>query len=188
MAELSADLAVIKEDMAVIKEDVAVIKADVAVIKADVAVIKSDVADLKDTDFENRLYRRVEALVSRAFGLRRAYILQGTMQSRDRDFAERVEDALEAGLITDEQHLRIADTDFILRAQRRDDRASVWIAVEGSDTVDVEDIEGVRATAESLGKVFDVETFAVTVGYGIGAVDLQRASASGVRHMTLSGT
>lgn len=178
MAKLRADLAVIKADLAVIKEDV-------AVIKADVAAIKSDVADLKDTDFENRLYRKVEALVSRAFGLRRACVVQGTMQRRDRDFAETVEDALEAGLITDEQHLRIADTDFILRAQRRDDRASVWIAVEGSDRVDVEDIKGVRATAESLGKVFDVETFAVTVGYGIGAVGLERASASGVRHMTL---
>ena len=161
------------------------LKTDLAAIKADMAMITSNVADLKDTDFENRLYRKVEVLVSDAFALRRAYIVQGPMRRWDRGFRERVEDAFEEGLITGEQQIRVVETDFILRAQRRDDRSLVWIAVEASNTVHVEDIESVRTTADALGKVFNAETLAVTVGHGIGAVDLERANASGVRHITL---
>ena len=185
VAVLKEDVAVLKEDVAVLKEDVAVLKEDVAVLKGDVAVLKTDMAGLKGTDFENRLHRKIDSLMCQAFALRRPHVVQGTLQSRDPDFFERVEDALEEGLITEEQRGRIADTDFILRAQRRADRASIWIAVEASNTVHVKDIQRVRATADTLGKVFNAETLAVTVGHGIGDMDLERADASGVRHITL---
>ena len=175
----------IEKDVAELRADVAVLKEDVAVLKGDVAVLKTDMAGLKGTDFENRLHRTIDSLMCQAFALRRPHVVQGTLQSRDPDFFERVEDALEEGLITEEQRGRIADTDFILRAQRRADRASIWIAVEASNTVHVKDIQRVRATADTLGKVFNAETLAVTVGHGIGDMDLERADASGVRHITL---
>ena len=175
----------IEKDVAELRADVAVLKEDVAVLKEDVAVLKTDMAGLKGTDFENRLHRKIDSLMCQAFALRRPHVVQGTLQSRDPDFFERVEDALEEGLITEEQRGRIADTDFILRAQRRADRASIWIAVEASNTVHVKDIQRVRATADTLGKVFNAETLAVTVGHGIGDMDLERADASGVRHITL---
>ena len=182
---IEKDVAELRADVAVLKEDVAVLKGDVAVLKGDVAVLKTDMAGLKGTDFENRLHRKIDSLMCQAFALRRPHVVQGTLQSRDPDFFERVEDALEEGLITEEQRGRIADTDFILRAQRRADRASIWIAVEASNTVHVKDIQRVRATADTLGKVFNAETLAVTVGHGIGDMDLERADASGVRHITL---
>ena len=182
---IEKDVAELRADVAVLKEDVAVLKEDVAVLKGDVAVLKTDMAGLKGTDFENRLHRKIDSLMCQAFALRRPHVVQGTLQSRDPGFFERVEDALEEGLITEEQRGRIADTDFILRAQRRADRASIWIAVEASNTVHVKDIQRVRATADTLGKVFNAETLAVTVGHGIGDMDLERADASGVRHITL---
>ena len=182
---IEKDVAELRADVAVLKEDVAVLKEDVAALKGDVAVLKTDMASLKGTDFENRLHRKIDSLMCQAFALRRPHVVQGTLQSRDPDFFERVEDALEEGLITEEQRGRIADTDFILRAQRRADRASIWIAVEASNTVHVKDIQRVRATADTLGKVFNAETLAVTVGHGIGDMDLERADASGVRHITL---
>ena len=180
---IEKDIAELRTDVAQLKTDVAQLKTDVAQLKTDVAQLKTDVAQLKGSDLEHRLHRKIRALASQALALRRPRVVQGPVQEPERDFADRVEDALDGGRITAEQEARIEATDFILRAKRRDDRAPVWVAVEASNKVHVGDIERAWATADALRAVFDVDAVAVAAGYGIDPPDAERAKASGVRFL-----
>ena len=132
VAGLKADVAELKADVAELKADVAELKADVVGLKGDVVGLKADVAYLKGSDLEHRLHRKIRPLTSQALRLRRAVVVHSPVVDTERDFAERVEDALESGRLTDEQDARIENTDFILHAQRRADRAPVWVAVEAT--------------------------------------------------------
>ena len=183
IAEIRGDIAEIRGDVAELKGDVAELKGDVAELKGDVSDLKGDVSDLKGSDLEHRLHRRIRALASQALELRRPRVVQGPMQEPDEDFAGLVEEALEGGRITDAQEARIEATDFILRAQRRSDRATVWIAVEASNKVHAGDIERALASADALRAVFGVDTVAVAAGYGIDPPDAARAKAVGVRYL-----
>ena len=166
-----------------IEKDIAELKADVTVLKADVTVLKTDVAYLKGSDLENRLHKKIRGMVGSAFALRRPHIVQSPVLEPAEDFLDRLEDALGAGLITDEQDARIEATDFILRARRREDGAAVWVAVEVSNTVHAKDIQRARAAADALRTVFDMEALAVAAGYKIDARDAERAKASGVQYL-----
>ena len=162
------------------------IEQDIAELRADVAGLKTDVAYLKGSDLEHRLHRKIRPLISGALALKRAQIVQSMVQEPNRDFLDRLEDALENGRITEGQDARIEATDFILHAQRRDDRAPVWIAVEASYRVHANDIQRVRASADALSAVFDSEAIAVVAGYVIDPPDAERAEASGVRCLPVS--
>ena len=176
----------IEKDIAELKADVAELKADVAGLKTDVAGLKTDVAYLKGSDLENRLHRRIRALVSQALDLRRPRIVQSPVQETTANFADDVEDALDSGQITSSQDARIEATDFIIRAQRRTDRTPVWVAVEASNRVHAGDIERVRATANALDAIFGAQAMAVVAGYGIDPIDAKRADAAGVRYLEVS--
>jgi len=162
------------------------IEKDIAALKADVAELKTDVAYLKGSDLEHRLHRRIRALVSQALGLRRSRIVHSPVQETTANFADRVEDALDSGQITDIQDARLEATDFIISAQRRTDRAPVWVAVEASNRVHASDIERVRATADALGTIFEADALAVVAGYGIDPLDAKRADAASVRYLEVS--
>ncbi len=166
-----------------IEKDIAELKADVAELKVDVAELKGDVAGLKGSDLEHRLHRKIRPLASQALELRRPRVVHGPLQNPDEDFADQVEDALGDGRITDAQEARIEATDFILRAQRRSDQATVWIAVEASNKVHAGDIDRARASADALRAVFGVDAVAVVAGYGIDPPDAARAKAAGVRYL-----
>ena len=169
-----------------IEKDIAELKADVAALKADVVELKADVAYLKGSDLEHRLQRKIRPLISQALTLRRAVIVHSPVVDTKREFIERVEDALESGLITDEQDARIEATDFILHAQRRVDRVPVWVAVEASSKVHAYDIERTRATADILRSVFDADAIPVVAGHDIDVPDAERAKAQGVRYLQVS--
>ena len=169
-----------------IEKDIAELKADVSQLKTDVSQLKTDVAQLKGSDLENRLHRRIRALASQALGLRRSRVVQSPVQETAEGFADSVEEALESGRITAVQETRIEATDFIMRAQRRSDKAPVWIAVEASNWVHAGDIERARATADALRAAFDVDAIAVAVGYGIDPLDAERANGAGVSYLEVS--
>ena len=166
-----------------IEKDIAELKADVAQLKTDVSGLKTDVAHLKGSDLEHRLHRRIRALASRSLGLRRPRVVQSPVQETEEDFADRVEDALDGGRITDRQEARIEATDFIMHAQRRSGRAPVWVAVEASNRVHAGDVERARATADALRAVFEADALAVVAGYGIDPLDAERAKAARVRYL-----
>ena len=162
------------------------IEKDIIELKADVSQLKADVSQLKGSDLENRLHKRIRPLASKALDLRGAHVVQSPVQEPDRDFADHAEQALVDGRITDAQYRRIEATDFIMQARRRTTGEPVWVAVEASSKVGEGDIQRVRATADALHVVLDVDVLAMVAGYGIHPQDARRAKAAHVRYLEVS--
>ena len=164
-----------------IEADVAELKSDVAKLKSDVAILKSDMAVLKGDMLEVKIHRRIRPLLSQRLGLRRARILQSPVQDTHPELFEPVEEALDTGGIDDRQETRINATDLIVQAQRKADRAPVWVAVEVSNAISQRDLERARQAAEALSAVFLQDTLAVVVGYRIQPQDQRRGDEAGVQ-------
>ncbi len=178
----------VEADVAQLKVDVSVLKTDVAQLKTDVAQLKTDVAQLKGDSLEVKLYRRIRPLLSQRFNLRRGQIMQGSLQDPRPDFFEPVEKAFDAGVITDAQEVRISATDLIIRAQRKEDLAVVWVAVEVSNQIGQRDIDRGRESADALSAIFQQEALAVVIGYRIHAQDQRRAERAAVHVLRVEET
>ena len=179
--KLKADVAEIKADVAEIKADVAEIKADVAEIKTDVAEIKTDVAEIKGDCLEFKLPQRIRAFLSQKLALRGTRIMQSALGLESaNELSEAVEQAADSGVITDAEETRVLETDLILRARRKRDRSTVWVAVEASHTVDGYDVDRARESAQILRQMFGADSVAVAMGYGVRAGDRSRAEEAGV--------
>lgn len=176
----------IEADVAELTRRTSRIEADVKVLKSDVKVLKSDVAGLKGDNLEFKLPRRIRPFLSQKLALRRARIMQSLLAvDTNFDLSESVAQAAEAGVISDEQETRLDATDLILRAQRKRDRSTVWIAVEASSTVAGHDVDRAQQSADALQAVFDQDSIAVVVGYGVRAEAKQRAKKMRVEVFTV---
>ena len=170
----------IERDVAEIKRDVADLQGRVSTLERDVAEIKIDVAALKGDSLEVRMHKWIRAFVSQKLGLRRPDIVHGAVTHTDRELQEAVYGAVDADRITVGQEVRVFATDLILRAQRRHDRATVWVAVEASNTLDRRDVERARESAEALHAIFAEEATAAVMGHVIPSPHRELADASGV--------
>ena len=156
------------------------VEADIAELKIDVAQLKVDVAQLKGDVLEMKLHRRIRPLLSQRFNLRKAQMMQSPVQDTSAELFGPVEEAFDKGIITDPQETRISETDLILRAQRKDDRTMVWVAVEVSNDIGQRDIARARQSADALSVVFQRDAMAVVVGYRIHPRDQARADTTDV--------
>ena len=165
-----------------IEADVAEIKTRVSTIERNLATLKSDVATLKGDSLEVKIPRSIRPYLSQKLALRRPRIMQSAMTVEpDRELRETVYRAVDENVITVDQEDRIGMTDLILRARRRDDSmAVVWVAVEASNTINRNDIERARESADALRTVFDEDSIAVAMGYAIREEDLRLADTAGV--------
>ena len=168
-----------------VEADIVELKADVAVLKTDVAELKTDVAMLKGDVLEMKLHRRIRPLLSQRLNLRKARMMQSPVQDTSPELFEPVDDAFDKGLITDPQETRISETDLILRAQRKDDRVVVWVAVEVSNDIGQRDIERARQAADALSVVFPQDALAVVAGYRIHPQDQARADTTDVHALLI---
>ena len=170
----------IEADVAELKTDVAELKTRMTSVESDVAELKTDVAELKGDMLEVKLHRRIRPLLSQRLDLRRAQVLQSPVQDTHPDLFQPVEEALDAGGIDDRQETRINATDLVVRAQRKADRAPVWVAVEVSNAISQRDLERARQAADALSAVFLQDALAVVVGYRIQPPDQKRGDEAGV--------
>ena len=161
------------------------VEADIVELKADVAQLKTDVAVLKEDVLEMKLHRRIRPLLSQRLNLRKARMMQSPVQDTSPELFEPVDDAFDKGLITDPQEIRISETDLILRAQRKDDRVVVWVAVEVSNDIGQRDIERARQAADALSVVFPQDALAVVAGYRIHPQDQARADTTDVHALLI---
>lgn len=177
---MPARLDAIEKDVAEMKIDIAALKAHVANLKTDMADVKNGIAYLIGSDLEVKLHRRARARLSQELQLRRPEIMQSQLLEPVPELARPVDDAYQNGVITAEQEERISETDLVLRARRRANPDTVWVAVEVSATVRSNDIQRARETADALSAVFGTYTIAVVSGYWIDSRDQERADAAGV--------
>ena len=167
VAQLQRDVAQLQREVAQIKLDVAGLREDLAKLTCRVTVLEHDVAALKGDSLEVKLHRRIRPCLSQKLRLRRARTLHGDLIDTDRDMRESLYAAVDENRITEEQEARVFATDLIVRAERRDDRTPVWVAIEASNTLDARDVERARESADALRTVFGARSVAAVMGYAI---------------------
>ena len=181
VSRLKIDVSELKTDVSQLKIDVSELKTDVSQLKIDVSRLKIDVADLKGDNLEFKLPQRIRPFLSQKLALRGARIMQSAISlDQGEELADAVERAADADVITDAEETRLVGTDLILRARRKRDRSTVWVAVEASHTVDRYDIDRARESAELLRRVCGADSVAAAVGYGVRTDEQRRAEELGV--------
>ena len=142
------------------------------------------VGNLSGSDFEFKLSRRIRSIFTQRFELRRPRIILSARHDMSDDFSDKLEDAVEQNLISDSQRQRIDRTDIIIRAQRKSDRAWIWIAVEASISIHRDDIDRARQSALALTAAFGEPAIPVAVGQRIDPPETQHAQTANV-HITI---
>ena len=183
---LEADVAELKTDVAELKTDVAELKTDVAELKTDVAELKTDVSYLKGNALETTLHRKIIPRLSQTLGLRQAEIKVSPLQGIEPEFRDAIEDGVDNGTISEQQMGRVFETDFILRAVRRQTRTPLWITVEASHKVHERDITRSVDTAEILARVFQETAAPMVVGFEIDPQDARRANVAGAVYLEIA--
>ena len=120
-----------------------------------------DIGQLKGIGLENRLHNRGISHVATLFRMRNNRRVR--MAERDGnsvEFNNRMYEAEESGVLTEEEYNRLLDTDMIVLGNRRGSSSDVYVPIEASFSVSMSDIEKVKLSAEVLGKIFpDAEIY-----------------------------
>ena len=148
-------------------------------IERDVADITRRVTALERAEGSTSI-RGFARYLSQKLGLHRPHTVHSVVVDTDRELQKAVYEAVDADRITAKQEARVFATDLILRAQRKSDRATVWVAVEASNTLDQRDVERARESADALQAIFGEQSTAAVMGHAIPAEPRRLADASGV--------
>ena len=138
------------------------------------------VGNLSGSDFEFKLSRRIDPILSQRLGLNRPQIVLSPVQGLARELTAQLQDAVAENLISERQYTRIILTDIIIRAQRKSDRAWIWIAVEASISIHRDDIDRARQSALALTAAFGEPAIPVAVGQRIDPPETQHAQTANV--------
>ena len=138
------------------------------------------VGNLSGSDFEFKLSRRIDPILSQRLGLNRPQIVLSPVQGLARELTAQLQDAVAENLISERQYTRIILTDIIIRAQRKSDRAWIWIAVEASISIHRDDIDRARQSALALTAAFGEPAVPVAVGQRIDPPETQHAQTANV--------
>ena len=138
------------------------------------------VGNLSGSDFETKLARRIDTILSQRIGLNRPQIILSPVQGLAHELTSQLQDAVAENLISERQYTRITLTDIIIRAQRKSDRAWIWIAVEASISIHRDDIDRARQSAQALTDAFGEPAIPVAVGQRIDPPETQHAQTANV--------
>ena len=155
------------------------IRGDIAEMRGNIAKNTSDISGLRGAEYERRVGKSFASYASMAFrqrhgrGLRRNRLLYSNILGRDIGFDELISDAVDAGLISDDDRADLEQADAVMSGQ--DGGETVYYAGEISLTVNNRDIDRAIARAAILSKVTGCDAWPMVIGDTI--PEPQRASA-----------
>ena len=143
------------------------------------------VNSLRGTNLEMRLTTKLIPLVGREFNVRRIYPIWTpgviAVLGNTKEFQDRVEQAMEDGIIDDDDEIRLRVTDLIIRSQSKSDRSTVWFTVEASGVINDDDITRSKQSATAIGKIYGDDAVPLVYGYGIQEDQVKLADELGVQ-------
>ncbi len=156
VGQLKKDVKQLKIDVAELKVDVAGLKKDVAQLKEDVSNLKVDVGSLKGDNFERKVREKAPAYFGKV--LRRIRLID------HQTLAELLEDAVDEGIITEDEKIELIWADGVLKAKSKDKKDEVWVVFEVSYVVDKKDVERALNRALILKKVVGKTVIPIVIG------------------------
>ena len=196
----------LKEDVSEVRTDFRRLEGTVDSLKEDVSEIRSDVRRLEDgqnqlaegqkrlsdrvdsirgTSLEQRLSTKLLPLVGREFNVRRVFAIWSPgvidVSGSTKEFHDRVQKALEDGIIDDDDETRLRVTDLIIRSQRKTDRSTLWFTVEASGVINSDDVTRSKQSANAVRKIYGQDSIPIVYGYGIHEDQMRLAEELGVQ-------
>ena len=148
--------------------------------------LQNSVDSLRGNALETRLNQKLIPLVAREFNVKRAtpilspWTVYPTAMFGFDGFMGGIEDAADAGLISDDDETRVRVTDFIMRSLRKSDSSVLWFAVEASGVINDDDITRAKHSADIIAKVYEQDAAALVYGYRISEHQRRLADELGV--------
>ena len=103
-----------------------------------------------------------------------------------RPFYKRIEDAADAGIISEADERNIHRIDMIARTRLRGSDATIWLLVQAASVIKHDDITKARDGARVLEKVFGEETLAAVYGFEIDGANKELADNNQVTTMLVN--
>ena len=129
--------------------------------------------------YANKVERRIMGLVGYELNVRRSRILMGGVF--DSEFFDRVLDAEEQGIITEEERTGVWDLfSVVLRGESPQDRSPVYATVKIAATIEDRHIDLAATRADVLRRATGEETIPAVVGARIDDVRRELAHEKGV--------
>ena len=148
--------------------------------------LTNSVNDLRGSALESKMPTRLRQRLAITLGLTRPktmWLAEHYVQppSRAEEFDSQKEQAVDNGLISDQEYERLTDTDMIVRAATAEGE-TVYVAVEASGVIGDRDIDRARQSADALEKMYGDEAIAAVYGFNIEPVQMERTkSKNGLR-------
>ena len=156
---LENDVAKIKEDVERIKEDVIRTKEDVGKIEKRLDRLESDVARLKGDSFERKVREKAYSFLGKI--ITKCKVVDMSI------IAEKLDEAVYAGIITEEEKDSALKLDVLAEGFLRDDREKkVLVAVEVSVKADRNDVERAKERSQILEKALGLPVIPVVISEG----------------------
>ena len=167
-----------------IGSDITEIRGDITRIEANIVTMQGDLGRLKGAGYEHNVSRSFASYASMAFRqrhnrpLRRNRLLYGKAQGMGEEFAELISDAVDNGLISDDERAELEQADAVMRGQ--DGNSTVYFVGEISITLNNGDIDRAISRANILGKVTGSDAWPMVIGETVPQPQRTRAEAEQV--------
>ena len=167
-----------------IARDISEIRGDISEIRGDVSRNTSSISRLRGAEYERRVGRIFASYASMDFrqrsgrGLRRNRLLSSGGSEANSAFVDLIADALDAGLISDDEWADLQQADAVMSGQHEGN--TVYYVGEFSITVNHHDIDRAIARAAILSKATGCDAWPMVVGDSIPEPQLTRIEAEGV--------
>ena len=160
------------------------IQGDVIEIRGNVSRNTGDLGRLKGAEYERRVGKSFASYASMAFRerhdrrMRRSRLLYSNILGRDSGFEELIADAVDNGLITDEERAELEQADAVMSGQ--DGGAAVYFVGEFSITISHSDIDRAVARANILSRATGSDAWPMVIGETVPEPQQARAEAEQV--------
>ena len=115
----------------------------------------NDIAELKGIGLETRLYNRGISQIATLLRVQNSHRIRvAERDDNSAEFNNALYEALEQGVLSEDEYARILDTDMVVRSNRPGQPHQVYVPIEASYSVSRDDIDKVIRTAGILDRLF----------------------------------